>query len=47
MGFSIQTDHVIEARRLDLIAVDKKERSCNNRFCNSLRCAIEDKEKDR
>ena len=29
MGFSIQTDHVIEARRLDLIAVDKKERSCN------------------
>ena len=27
-GFSIQTDHVIEARRLDLVAVDKKERIC-------------------
>ena len=26
--FSIQTDHVIEARRPDLVAVDKKERSC-------------------
>ena len=26
--FSIQTDHVIEARRRDLIVVDKKERSC-------------------
>ena len=26
--FSIQTDHVIEARRLDLVVVDKKERSC-------------------
>ena len=26
--FSIQTDHVIEAWRLDLVVVDKKERSC-------------------
>ena len=26
--FSIQTYHVIEARRADLVAVDKKERSC-------------------
>ena len=26
--FSIQTDHVIEARRADLVVVDKKERSC-------------------
>ena len=25
---SIQTGHVIEARRTDLVAVDKKERSC-------------------
>ena len=26
--FSIQTDHVIEARRPDLVIVGKKERSC-------------------
>ena len=26
--FSIQTDHVIETRRPDLVVVDKKERSC-------------------
>ena len=26
--FSIQTDHVIEAQRPDLVVVDKKERSC-------------------
>ena len=26
--FSIQTGHVIEARRPDLVAVDKKDRSC-------------------
>ena len=26
--FSIQTDHVIEARRPDLVVVDKKERIC-------------------
>ena len=26
--FNIQTDHVIEARRPDLVVVDKKERSC-------------------
>ena len=28
--FSIQTGHVIEARRPDLVVVDKKERSCVN-----------------
>ena len=26
--FSIQIDHVIEARRRDLVVVDKKKRSC-------------------
>ena len=26
--FSIQTDHVTEARRPDLVVIDKKERSC-------------------
>ena len=26
--FSIQTDHVIEVQRPDLVAVDKKERTC-------------------
>ena len=26
--FIIQTDHVIEARRLDLVVVDKKKRTC-------------------
>ena len=26
--FSIQTDHIIEARRPDLVVVDKKERIC-------------------
>ena len=26
--FSIQTDHVIEARRPDLVVVDKKKRTC-------------------
>ena len=26
--FSIQTDHVIEVQRPDLVVVDKKERSC-------------------
>ena len=26
--FSIQTDHVIEAQRPDLVVVDKKDRSC-------------------
>ena len=28
LGFSIQTDHIIEARRPDFVVVDKKERSC-------------------
>ena len=26
--FSVQTDHVIEARRLDLVVIDKKKRTC-------------------
>ena len=26
--FSIQTDHGVEARRPDLVVIDKKERSC-------------------
>ena len=33
--FSIQTDHVIEARRPDLVVVDKKLQ--NNWFCSSWR----------
>ena len=28
LDFSIQTDHVIEAQRPDLVVVEKKERSC-------------------
>ena len=28
MGFSIQTDHVIEAHTPDLVVVDKKRRTC-------------------
>ena len=40
--FSIQTDHVIEARRPDLVVVDKKERGCKiNDF------EEKDKEKDK
>ena len=27
-GFNIQTDHVAEARRPDLVVVDNKKRSC-------------------
>ena len=27
-GFNIQTDHVTEARRPDLVVVDNKKRSC-------------------
>ena len=44
--FSIQTDHVIEARRLDLVVVDKKDRSCkiiDFAVCGDSR--IEEKEK--
>ena len=44
--FSIQTDHVIEARRPDLIVVDKKERSCKIiDFAVSGDSSLEEKEK--
>ena len=45
--FSIQSDHVIEARRTDLVVVDKKKRTCkiiNFVFPGDSR--IEEKEKD-
>ena len=46
--FSIQTDHVIEARRPDLVVVDKKERSCKIiDFAFPGDSRIEDKEKDK
>ena len=46
--FSIQTDHVIEARRPDLIVVDKKERSCKIiDFAVPRDSRIEEKEKDK
>ena len=46
--FSIQTDHVIEARRPDLVAVDKKERSCKIiDFAVPEDSRIEEKEKDK
>ena len=46
--FSIQTDHVIEARRPDLVVVDKKERSCNIiDFAVPGDSSIEEKEKDK
>ena len=46
--FSIQTDHVIEARRPDLIVVDKKERSCKIiHFAAPGDSRIEEKEKDK
>ena len=46
--FSIQTDHVIEARRPDLVVVDKKERSCKIiDFAIPEDSRIEEKEKDR
>ena len=46
--FSIQTDHVIEARRPDLVVVDKKERSCKtNDFAVPGDSRIEEKEKDK
>ena len=45
--FSIQTDHVIEARRPDLVVVDK-ERSCKIiDFAVSGDSRIEEKEKDK
>ena len=46
--FSIQTDHVIEARRPDLVLVDKKERSCKIiDFAVPRDSRIEEKEKDK
>ena len=46
--FSIQTDHVIEARRPDLVVVDKKERSCKIiDFAVTGDSRIEEKEKDK
>ena len=47
MEFSIQTDHVIEARRPDLVVVDK-ERSCKIiDFVVPGDSRIEEKEKDK
>ena len=47
-NFSIQTDHVIEARRPDLVVVDKKERSCKIiDFAVPGDRRIEEKEKDK
>ena len=44
--FSIQTDHVIEVRKPDLVVVDKKERSCKIiGFAVSGDSRIEEKEK--
>ena len=45
--FSIQTDHVIEAWRPDLIVVDKKEKSCKIDFAVPGDSRIEEKEKDK
>ena len=46
--FSIQTDHVIEARRPDLFVVDKKDRSCKIiDFTVSEDSRIEEEEKDK
>ena len=46
--FSIQTDHVIEARKSDLVLVDKKERICNIiDFAVPEDSRIEEKEKDK
>ena len=46
--FGIQTDHVIEARRLDLVVIDKKERSCKRiDFAVPGDSRIEEKEKDK
>ena len=46
--FSIQTDHVIETRRPDLVVVDKKERVCKiTDFAVHGDSRIEEKEKDK
>ena len=47
-GFSIQTDHVIETRRPDLVVVDKNDRSCKRiDFAVPGNSKIEEKEKDK
>ena len=46
--FGVQTDHVMEARRPDLIVVNKKERSCKIiDFVVPGDSSIEEKEKDK
>ena len=46
--FSIQTDHIIEARRPDLVVIDKKERICKKiGFAVPGDSSIEEKEKDK
>ena len=46
--FSIQTDHVIEAQRPDLVVVDKKDRSCKIiDFAVPGDSGIAEKEKDK
>ena len=46
--FSIQTDHVIEARRPDLVVADKKERICKIiGFAVTGDSRTEEKEKDK
>ena len=46
--FSIQIDHVIEARRPDLVVVDKKERICKIiDFAVPGDSSLEEKEKDK
>ena len=46
--FSIQTDHVIEARRPGLVVVDKNERSCKIiDFAFPGDSRVEEKEKDK
>ena len=46
--FSIKTDHVTEARRPDLVVVDKMERSCTMiDFAVPADSRVEEKEKDK
>ena len=45
--FSIQTDHIIEARRPDLVVVDKEERICKIIDFAVPGDRIEEKEKDK
>ena len=48
MKISIHTDHVIEAQRADLVAVDKKERICKIiDFAVPVYSRTEEKEKDK